>query len=92
MGDPERQPVKPFPFAGVVPDVDPVELDDPGVCAPELGVVAVPEVCPGAVWSFVELPAVPGAFVLGPVCAGWVVLGVLFGVEVCGVAAGLLCV
>ena len=61
MGDPERQPVKPFPFAAVAPDVDPVDpvvpaapvepvgLADPGVCAPELGVVAVPELCPGAV-------------------------------------------
>jgi len=88
-GDPERQPVKPFPVAVVAPVVEP---EPAGVCVPELGEVAVPELCPGVVWSVVELPAVPGAFVLGLVCAGWLVLGVLFGVEVCGVPAGLLCV
>ena len=99
MGDPDRQPVKPFPLAELVPLADPAAPEvplvapvDPEFCAPELGEVAVPELCPGVVWSVVEFPELPGAFVLGAVCAGWLALGVLFGVEVCGVPAGLLCV
>jgi hypothetical protein len=47
-----------------------------------------PDEAPVPVW-----PVVPGALVLGLVCAGWLVAGVLvLGEEVCGVAAGLLCV
>ena len=92
--------------------VEPVAAPEPWVVVPdcvpdwapdcEFGVVALPV----PFWS-VEVPGafeVPGALVLGLVCAGCVELGLLvpgelvFGEEVCGVgelcgvAAGLLCV
>ena len=112
IGDPERQPVSPLPFSDDAPapvlDVElllptPVPVV-PWVDAPgwlEFGEVAVPvPVAPVPVefevpGSFVE---VPGALVLGLVCAGWLVLGVVvlgepvLGEDVWGVVDGLLCV
>jgi hypothetical protein len=89
IGDPERQPVKPFPLAELAAVAVPAAPVDPEFPVPEVGEGAVPELWPGVVWSVVELP---GAVALGAVCAGWLALGVLFGVEVRGVPAGLLCV
>ena len=99
-----------MPFAEVAPELvevafaelplpTPVPVETvPCVAAPgwlEFGEVAVPvPVAPVPVWF-----EVPGAFVLGFVCAGWLELGVAvlgelgeLGEEVWGVVAGLLCV